>query len=120
MTEKGSPLFIKTFEAIVWILEHTKKYPKHQRFVLAKRIEEAALSFQDQIVWASKSKNTADALRNADYHLHRLKIYSRLSVKMKLLSIGQYEHLAKRLEELGRLLGGWMRSISSNRNASRR
>ncbi len=46
-----SPLFIKTFDAVVWILEHTKKFPKSQRFVLAQRMEEAALSFQDQIIW---------------------------------------------------------------------
>jgi hypothetical protein len=32
------------------VLAHTRKFPRHQRFVMAKRIEEAALSFHDQLV----------------------------------------------------------------------
>ena len=46
----ASPLFLKTFEMVIWLLEHTKKFPKHHRFVLAQRMEEAALSFQDKIL----------------------------------------------------------------------
>ena len=107
--QQGSPLFIKTFEAIIWILEHTKKFPKHQRFVLAQRIEQAALSFQDEIIWAAKTHQPKDALTRADYHLQRLRIYTRISLKMRLLSFGQYEHFSVLLEELGRLLGGWIK-----------
>ncbi len=44
-----SPIFIKSFEPLGWILDHTRKFPKHQRFVMAKRIEEAALEFHDNL-----------------------------------------------------------------------
>ncbi len=94
-----------------WVLEHTKKYPKHQRFVLAKRTEEAALSFHDNLVWATKTRRTADALMEADFHLERLRTYNRLALQMRLQSLGQYEHCARLLEELGRLLGGWLRKV---------
>lgn len=105
-----SPIFVKSFETLLWILEHTKKFPKHQRFVLAKRIEEAALSFQDQLVYATKTRTPLLALQQADFHLERLRLYNRLALKLKLSSFAQYEHLARALDELGRLLGGWMRS----------
>ena len=108
----GSPIFIKSFEMLVWLLEHTKKFPKHQRFVMAKRMEEAALSFQDQLVYATKTREPERALRQADYHLERLKLYARLSVKLGLSAFAQYEHLARTLDELGRLLGGWLRSLT--------
>ncbi len=35
MMSGGSPIFVKTFEMLAWLLEHTKKFPKHQRFVMA-------------------------------------------------------------------------------------
>ncbi|MCB9785051.1 MAG: hypothetical protein H6744_00030 [Deltaproteobacteria bacterium] len=53
----GSPIFIKTFDMLTWLLEHTKSFPKHQRFVMAQRMEHAALSFQDDLVWATKTRD---------------------------------------------------------------
>ena len=51
---KESPIFLKSFETLEWILQHTAKFPKHQRFVMAKRIEDAALAFHDNLIWATK------------------------------------------------------------------
>jgi hypothetical protein len=34
---------------------------------------------------------------------------------MHLHSTGQYEHLARQLEEMGRLLGGWLRTLRGSR-----
>ena len=110
-----SPIFVKSFDMLVWLLEHTKKFPKHQRFVMAKRIEDAALSFHDDLVWATKVKGAdrLGPLREADFHLERLKVYNRLAMKLRLSSLGQYEHLARQLDELGRLLGGWQRRLKA-------
>ena len=44
----GSPIFIKTFDMLVWLLEHTRKYPRHPRFVMAQRMEQAALTVAPQ------------------------------------------------------------------------
>jgi hypothetical protein len=105
---KESPIFVKSFETLRWILEHTKKFPKHQRFVMARRVEDAALDFHDCLVGATKpGGGKAASLEQADFHLERLKTYNRLCRDLKLSSFAQYEHLAGRLDELGRLLGGW-------------
>ena len=108
---KESPIFLKSFEILEWILNHTQKFPKHQRFVMAKRIEEAALSFHDNILWATKTHEKVPVLNRADFHLERLKVYNRLTMRLKLSSFEQYEYLAKELDELGKLLGGWQRSL---------
>jgi len=104
---KESPIFVKSFETLRWILEHTKKFPKHQRFVMARRVEDAALDFHDCLIGAVKVRDRGENLNRADFHLERLKTYNRLCRDLKLSSFGQYEHLAGRLDELGRLLGGW-------------
>ena len=109
--KKESPIFLKSFETLEWILQHTMKFPKQQRFVMAKRIEEAALAFHDDLIWASKATEKISVLADADFHLERLKVYNRLAMKLKLSSFAQYEYLAKELDELGKLLGGWQRSL---------
>lgn len=111
---KESPIFIKSFETLEWILQHTQKFPKHQRFVMAKRIEEAALSFQDQLIWATKTHEKAATLVEAGFHLERLKVYNRLAMRLKLSSFAQYEYLAKALDDLGKVLSGWQRSLTSS------
>lgn len=97
-----------------WLLNHTRKFPKHQRFVMAKRTEDAALSFHDCLVLATKQPDRTGALREADCHLERLKVYNRLNMRLKHTSFDQYEYLAKNLDELGRLLGGWQKSLKSS------
>jgi hypothetical protein len=79
--------------------------------VMAQRMEEAILSFQDQLLLAARSPRKEDALRLADFHLERLKLYNRMALELRLSAFAQYEHLAAGLEELGRLLGGWLRSL---------
>ena len=105
-----SPIFIKSYETMIWILEHTKNFPKDQRFVMAKRIEEAILTFYDEIVYASRIRKNTKKLFEADYHLERLRIYNRMCKDLRLLSFKQYEYLAKELCEIGNLLGGWIKN----------
>lgn len=99
---------------VLWLLAHTKKFPKSERFVLAKRMEDAALSFQDKILWATKTSRKHQALIEADYHLERLRMYNRVALGLKLHALRQHEHLSRTLDELGRLLGGWMKSLRTD------
>ena len=69
------------------------------------------LSFHDHLLWATKTTDKRAALRDADFHLERLKVYNRLYMRLKLSSFDQYEYLAAALTELGRMLGGWQRSL---------
>ncbi len=63
-----SPLFIKTDELLIWLVRCTEKFPKSQRFRMARRIEDAAFSFQELIQAAAKM-NSGVALIEADVQL---------------------------------------------------
>ena len=67
-----SPIFRKSYEMLVWLLAHTRKFPKDQRFVMAKRMEEAALDFHDSLLRAARGKRPQTSLETADFHLARL------------------------------------------------
>ncbi|MFY9270866.1 MAG: diversity-generating retroelement protein Avd [Candidatus Manganitrophaceae bacterium] len=107
-----SPLFIKTYDLTKWLLEHTMKFPKSQRFVMAKRVEDAVLGFYDQLLLAVKQKEKKEILQKASFELERLKHYLRLCKDLNILSIKQYEYSSRSIVEVGNLLGGWLKKAS--------
>ncbi|MHA7836821.1 MAG: hypothetical protein ACX98W_05100, partial [bacterium] len=80
---------------------------------MAKRMEEAGLGFQDEILLQGKSKEARPqtALERADVQLERLEEDDRLA--LETFARARYEYPASRtpaLEEMGRLHGGWQRA----------
>jgi hypothetical protein len=104
-----SPIFVRTFDLLAWLLSFTQKFPKEQRFVLAARVQNAAFDFQDAIVAAALGKKKGEHLEQVDIELQRLRLYLRLCQRMQFFNKGQYEHVFNMVEEIGRLLGGWMK-----------
>ena len=47
-----SPIFVKTYDFLLWLIPLTLKFPKSQRFLLAERLSKMALDFYDLILAA--------------------------------------------------------------------
>ncbi|MEM7112993.1 MAG: diversity-generating retroelement protein Avd [Chloroflexota bacterium] len=107
-----SPIFSKTYDLIKWLIPTTTKFPREQRFVLAKHVQEAALTFQESIIEASMShgRSRKQSLQKADINLTKLRFQLRLCQDLQLISPRQYRHAAEMVAEVGRLLGGWQKS----------
>ena len=110
--QRQSPIFSKTYDLLLWLLNHTERFPKSERFRLARRIEDSAFRFYDLLAQAARSPKTGILLAEADLELERLRLYIRLSHARHLTSPDQYHFAAERLTEIGRLLGGWLKSLS--------
>ncbi|MBN1999789.1 diversity-generating retroelement protein Avd [candidate division KSB1 bacterium] len=114
-------IFTRTFDFTQWILHVTSHFPRSQRFVVTKRLQDAVLDFFELLVLANSGLKTKrpERLKEADGRLQSVRHYIRLCYKMEWLSDGQYHHGAGYLQEIGRLLGGWLKqslsSISSQR-----
>lgn len=108
----NSPVIVKTYDLIAWLIPHTQKFPKSQRFVMAKRVEDSALDVYASLVAASKRRGAArvTALAEADVELEKLRAYIRLCVQFDLLHTKQYEYAAKHISEVGNLLGAWLKN----------
>jgi hypothetical protein len=104
---RESPIYAKSYDLLKWLLPSTAKFPKQQRFVLARQIEEEAFGFHRAIVRAGRDPR---ALAEADAHLTMLRTYVRLACDLRFYSVSQYEHAARLVDELGRLVGGWTRA----------
>lgn len=107
---RESPIFTRTYDLIRWLIPMTVKFPRSQRFVLAEAVQRTALGFQERLIEAARADDAAPFLRQADTDLTKLRFYLRLCRDLELMSIGQYGHAARMVDEVGRLLGGWIKS----------
>jgi cytosine/adenosine deaminase-related metal-dependent hydrolase len=110
---KESPIFTKTYDLLLWLLPATTKFPREYRFLLTKAVQETALRFQERLIEASvgRGRTTNRALAQADVELTKLRFYLRLSIDLQLFRENQYRHVSLMVAEIGRLLGGWRKSI---------
>jgi hypothetical protein len=109
---KESPIFSRTYDLLRWLIPMTIKFPRQQRFVLAEAVQRTALQFQEGLIEAVRADQPHAALRQADTDLTKLRFYLRLCRDLQLISVAQYGHAAGMVNEVGRLLGGWIKSVS--------
>jgi cytosine/adenosine deaminase-related metal-dependent hydrolase len=110
---RQSPIFTKTYDMLVWLIPATTKFPREQRFVLARAVQETALQFQERLIEAGLSRDDKRrrVLAQADVELTKLRFYLRLCQDLALITPRQYQHVAEMVTEVGRLLGGWRQSL---------
>lgn len=108
-------IFTRAYDFLTWLLPVTENFPKSQRFVVTARLQSAALDFQERIIEANAKpgKWKLDKLREADAELLKVRLYLRLCERWEWIKPGQYKHASEMVAELGRLLGGWIKSVTS-------
>jgi len=110
---KQSPIFSKTYDFILWLLNHTENFPRSARFRMGKRLEDTAFEFYDLLIKAGRStRRQRQTLFEADLVLDKLRLYLRLSNARGLTDNGPYKHGSGMLIEIGKLLGGWIKTTA--------
>ena len=109
-------IFTRTVDLLAWLLPALNHFPRSQRFAVTKRLQDAALDFQEAIIEANTCHGAARLARiqHADASLQKVRLYLRLSVRWQWLTPGQYEHVSAMVAEIGRLLGGWQRQTKAS------
>ncbi len=106
-----SPIFVRTYDLLLWLIPAVERFPRSQRPVLGRAVQEAALALQSHLTAAAMSADPGPLLQEADVVLALLRTRLRLCYDLRLLSLGQYEHAGRQVAEIGRLLGGWRRRL---------
>jgi four helix bundle protein len=108
-------IFTRTYDLVTWLLPLAEKFPRSQRFVITQRLQNAVLNFQENLIEANslRSRNRLEKLHLADAELRKLRLYLRLCQRWDWISSGQYRHVSAMVAEIGKLLGGWMKSVTS-------
>ena len=111
-------IFTRTYDLITWLVPISLDFPRSQRFVVTRRLQDAALDFQERIIEANRLYGRArlERLRDADAELDKVRLYLRLAVRWQWLSEGQYHHVSAMVKEIGTLLGGWIKQTMEKRS----
>jgi len=117
---KQSPIFTRTYDLLRWLLPLTVKFPRAHRFVLATRVQETVLRFQERLIEAGRSQQPIPILAQADTDLVKLRLYLRLCRDLELVKFNHYEHGQRLVDEIGRLMGGWREKVDPSVQAKRR
>ena len=99
----------KTYDLIVWVVNHTSRFPRHHRHVLGVRIEQVLYDILELLIEAKYSKQRRSPLETTNRKLETLRFLLRLAKDLKCLELSSYGFGAKAVDEIGRLVGGWLR-----------
>ena len=100
-------------EVLLWLFRKINSFPKKQRFVLGQRIENTSLEILKLIIHANNEKNTAEKLRclkEINTQLEILRSLLQISFELKFMNAKSLEYIITQIDEVGRMLGGWMKS----------
>lgn len=108
------PIFQKTYETYKLFYGYLVNFPKKDKYTLGQRCENALLDFLEAITIAGGLPKTekAPVLQKASIKLDLAKILIRLCKDLKILDNKKYLELESSLQEIGKMLGGWIKSSS--------
>jgi hypothetical protein len=92
---------------------HTGRFPRQHRFVLGERIERNLYDLLETLVKAKYIRERLPLLRQANLTLEVLRFQVRLAKDLQYLKTVSYGFTAKAIDEIGRLVGGWLKNSDS-------
>lgn len=110
------PLMDQWYRFAAWTLDRTERFPKSARFTLSSRIDNLVLDGIGLIVEARFGRNRVGNLESINLMLEKLRFFFRLAYERRYLSSGNYESASERIEEAGRMTGGWIRYLRGRKD----
>ena len=108
-------IITKTYDLILWSCNHTGRFPRQHRFVLGERLERTLYDLLETLIQAKYSRERIPLLNAANLKLQILRFQIRLSKDLQCLQVKSYEYAAKQINEIGKLVGGWLKPRKSSR-----
>lgn len=103
----------KVLDAIYHIFPIVEKFPKHEKFALITQIKNVLFKILRLTIDVQSSKNKSIILRELDIEISFLKellIYSNEKKGLKYLSIQSRKSCFEKIVEIGKIIGGMIRS----------
>ena len=107
------PIFTKLYDFYKKLSQALELFPKSKKYTLGQKIDNIALSLFELVVSAGNSEREKKlpVIEKAIIKLDLLKILIRLAYDTKIYNHRKYLELEEALQEIGRMLGGWKKSL---------
>ena len=110
-------LLTKLHDLLLYLIPELNKFPRSHRFVLGDRIESKLLEVQEHCLRAYYSREKRTHLLESNLKLEVTRHLIRLAHGLRLFSTHTYGVLAAKVDEVGRMIGGWLRSVNPSPGA---
>ena len=104
-------IILKFYDLYKTFYLEVKKWPKPERYNLGRKGEEIILEIFENLLTASRLKTKHSDLFQANIKLQLLKSLIRLGKDIQVINNKKYLFLEKELFEIGKMLGGWLKSV---------
>ncbi len=110
MAEPG--VLVGLYDLVLWYSQRTERFPKSLRITLGDRIDNKCLDMLELAVRARYARDARKYLLLLNTELDLLRYLTRLAKDRGALELKQYEFVARSIEDIGRQVGGWLKSES--------
>lgn len=107
---KEIPAVTKLYDIIRWMIPQVEKLPRRYKFTLGDRIINNLLDSLEVLIEAAYTKNKYRLLKDLNLKLEKLRFLLRLAKDLKALSIKKYGYITGEINELGKMIGGWIKA----------
>ncbi len=112
MNDFNIPIFKKSYDLYKTFYSYRSVVPKQDRYTIWQRCESLILDILEGILLASQTAKNEKLpiLEKTSMKLNFLRIFVRLMKETKVMDNRKYTALQELIDEIGRMLGGWIRS----------
>jgi len=109
------PIFVRWLEAMSWFFQTAEKFPKRVRGTITDRLINLMFDVVEDFTEARYSKNKIATLKRANLRLEKIRILVRIAHEQKILPHQSYKHAVYLINEVGKMLGGWIKQQEEER-----
>jgi hypothetical protein len=112
MDDFDIPIFKKAYDLYKTCYGYRADVPRQDKYAIWQRSEDAMIDIIENILFASQTKQAEKVpiLERASVKLNLLRVFVRLMKETKVIDGKKYVALQGIIDEIGRMLGGWIKS----------
>ena len=112
MDDFDIPIFKKSYDLYKTLYGYRADVLRQDRYAIWQRSEDATLDIIEGILLASQTRPSEKVpiLERVSVKLNLLRIFIRLMKETKTIDARKYVSLQESIDEIGRMLGGWIKS----------
>lgn len=99
---------------LIWLIPLLDQFPRNRRFTLGERLEAGLIDILELLVEAAYTKARQEVLRQANLRLAVVRHLWRMAHELKTISGKRYAHGARLMDDIGRQIGGWLKSTTTS------
>ena len=113
MEKSSESLVLKTYDLLKLTIPTINRLPRIQKFTFGDRLQNLLSDLLEMMieVYYAPSHEKRDKLHQINIQLEKIRYFFRLGHDLNLYSAGHLAVLAERVDEIGRRVGGWIKSL---------